>query len=398
MMTKANTQLPPVYRAAPGRVGNSVVLWLQPGPEHYFVAMLDKLNAMQASLRFHALYLRDQNPNAAPQLVLKNSPATFVGRRRMSNGTAARPVLEAIKFDAAIIGGYNTAFRRAAIRYCISHGLPVVMFADSNLRSDRGTAIKTRLRRLVKHLYLRRLCRSLDAIVPCNRLGVAYWRYYGAQPQQIHRSTYFCSLPDLAAAELTSRAGVLERYHLPVSARLLFTAARLVSVKALHLMIQAFAEAKLADKGWTWLVAGAGPLRDKLTAAARRTAGDGIRFLGIVPPDDVKALARHSDIFVLPSTYEPHGIVVPEALAVGTPVIASDVCGAAHDLVIEGKTGWIFQNGSAQSLREKLVVATGNPEGLAAMRPACRAHFLAWYERFGPEHVFPKLLHQLLDR
>lgn len=397
MMTKANTQSPPVYSAAPGRAGKPVVLWLQPGPEHYFVAMLDKLNAMPESARFHALYLKEKQPNPPPQLVLKNSPATFVGARA-SHGAAARPVLDAIAFDAAIIGGYNTAFRRAAIRYCRDHGLPVVMFADSNLRSDRGTGLKTRLKRLVKHIFLRRLCRSLDAIVPCNQLGVAYWRYYGAKPEQIYRSTYFCSLPDLAMAEQTRRASVLERYQIPTSSHLLFTAARLVPVKALHLMIQAFSEAKLGEKGWTWIIAGAGPLCDDLTAAAKRAAGDSIRFLGFVPPEDVKALARHSDIFVLPSIYEPHGIVVPEALAVGTPVIASDVCGAAHDLVIEGKTGWIFKNGSAQSLREKLTAATGSPEGLSAMRPACRAGFTAWYERFGPEHVFPALVHKLLAR
>ena len=398
MMTKANTQSPPVYSAAPGRTGKPVVLWLQPGPEHYFVAMLDKLNTMSGSVRFHALYLNDEKPNSAPQLVLKHTPATFVGSRRASNGIAARSVLDAISFDAAVVGGYNTAFRRAAIRYCGTRGLPVVMFADSNLRSDRGTAIKTKLKRLVKHLYLRRLCRSLDAIVPCNRLGIAYWRYYGAQPRQIHRSTYFCSLPDLAAAEQTSRARVLERYQIPINSRVLFTAARLVPVKALHLMIQAFTEAKFGDKGWIWLIAGSGPLRDELTAAAKRAAGDRIRFLGFVPPEDVKALARHSELFVLPSIYEPHGIVVPEALAVGTPVIASDICGAAHDLVEEGKTGWIFKNGSVQSLREKLVLATDNLEGLAAMRPACRARFLAWYERFGPEHVFPELLRRLLIR
>ena len=76
----------------------------------------------------------------------------------------------------------------------------------------------------------------------------------------------------------------------------------------------------------------------------------------------------HADVFVLPSVYEPHGIVVHEAMAAGTPVIASDVCGAAYDLVDAGVNGEIFRSGDAEDLRAKLLAVLGDAERARQLR------------------------------
>lgn len=139
---------------------------------------------------------------------------------------------------------------------------------------------------------------------------------------------------------------------------------------------------------------GDGPLRQELesqVAQRSRRAGT-IRFLGAVAPADIPALMAQSELFVLPSVYKPHGIVVAEATAVGTPVIASRDCGAARGLVRNGKAGWLFKSGVAAELARVLSPAGTDPLSLRALRFACESGFARWYSRFGPTGVVPGLV------
>jgi len=97
-------------------------------------------------------------------------------------------------------------------------------------------------------------------------------------------------------------------------------------------MIRAFAASGLGDRGWKYLIAGTGPLEAELKMLAGKALGKTVHLLGFQQPADNLALMAHAEAMVLPSRFEPHGIVVGEALAAGTPVLLSDIVGAA--------TGW----------------------------------------------------------
>ncbi|MFM8316311.1 MAG: glycosyltransferase, partial [Deltaproteobacteria bacterium] len=62
-----------------------------------------------------------------------------------------------------------------------------------------------------------------------------------------------------------------------------------------------------------------------------------------------------ADVLVVPSVKEPWGLVVNEAMASGTPVIASDCVGASYDLIEVGKTGYVFKSNDQESLAKTLV-------------------------------------------
>ena len=196
----------------------------------------------------------------------------------------------------------------------------------------------------------------------------------------------------MSATQSADRGELFRRYGLGPASRLIFTAARLIPAKALHLMVDAFKTSGLPEQGWVWAVAGGGPLRAELEARAGKYNGSAIRFLGPVAPADVSTLMAESELFVLPSTYEPHGIVVMESMAVGTPVIASDCCGAARDLVKQGVTGWMFRSGDAEDLQRVLLEACGTPDAVRRVSVACRENFRRWYRRYSPVAVVPKIV------
>ena len=65
---------------------------------------------------------------------------------------------------------------------------------------------------------------------------------------------------------------------------------------------------------------------------------------------------KSADVFVLPSggPGETWGLAVNEAMAAGKPVLVSDKCGCAPDLVDDGVNGFVFKNGQVDDLKDKL--------------------------------------------
>ncbi|NNM86110.1 MAG: glycosyltransferase family 4 protein [Phycisphaerales bacterium] len=393
--------------AAPPSAGaRRRVLWFQNTPDHYFVNMLDALNA-QGEGEYFGIFLCPPPKESVLTKLPQRSPYLFLGTGELiSSGpwmdrplrADAEEIIENAKFDMAIVGGYDYPFKRWVITYCRRAKIPVAMFADSNIHGEFDGTARSFCKRLAKRIMLRPVIKQLDYILPANSAGVEYWKYYGCPANKLRVCTYYSDVPAATVPSAAERQQLLAKCGIAaeVSAgkNLIFTAARLAPEKALHLMIEAFTKLGLADKNWLWVVAGTGPLKEQLQRQAGKLNGRAIFFVGVQPHDVVKSLAGQADLFVLPSTYEPHGIVVPEAMGAGTPIIASDACGAALDYVEPGRTGWLFKNGDVADLARVLTIATYNPAGLVVMRPACRAKYEAWYGEYSPLVVVPKLVNR----
>ena len=90
---------------------------------------------------------------------------------------------------------------------------------------------------------------------------------------------------------------------------------------------------------------GGGPLK----AALLKYKSDNVTLLDHVPNDQLVAAYKAHDVFILPSTKEPWGLVVEEALYYGLPVIVSDKVGSGPDLVLNHQ-GRIFPYNNVQAL------------------------------------------------
>jgi glycosyltransferase involved in cell wall biosynthesis len=99
---------------------------------------------------------------------------------------------------------------------------------------------------------------------------------------------------------------------------------------------------------WPLVCAGKGGLAPLL-------ADVGADDLGFVQPDRLPALMHEASAFVLPSRFEPWGVVVQEAAASGLPLIVSEACGAGVHLVREAYNGFVTETGNAGSLASALV-------------------------------------------
>jgi glycosyltransferase involved in cell wall biosynthesis len=112
---------------------------------------------------------------------------------------------------------------------------------------------------------------------------------------------------------------------------------RLVKLKGVHTVIEAFREYDAADL----LIAGDGIYGNELRRQAEGL--DHVRFLGRVHPDALRALYAHALAVIVPSlVYETFGFITLEAFAQRTPVVARDL-GAVGELARESGGGFTYR-------------------------------------------------------
>lgn len=97
------------------------------------------------------------------------------------------------------------------------------------------------------------------------------------------------------------------------------------------------------------------------TLAQNYQLGDVVRFLGKQDQDSLPYYYSASDVVVVPSEYESFGLVALEAMACGTPVVASETGGLAF-LIKDGETGFHVPAGNSAVLAEKLSLLLGDEE------------------------------------
>ncbi len=148
--------------------------------------------------------------------------------------------------------------------------------------------------------------------------------------------------------------------------RVVLFVGRIEPLKAVDLLLQAFA--LLEDRAGVHLViVGGNPhqsreLKRLQGLAAQLGLGDGVSFEGTVEQSRLPMYYSAADVFVLPSYYESFGLVALEAMACGTPVIASRV-GGLQDVVKDGVTGYLVSWRCPEPYTERLEVLLSN-EGL----------------------------------
>ena len=79
-----------------------------------------------------------------------------------------------------------------------------------------------------------------------------------------------------------------------------------------------------------------------------------IKHGGFVQPEHFLNYAQQTGVFIMPSLFEPWGVVLHEFAAMGFPLLASDRVGAIESFLEDGKNGFIFKGGDINSLKEKL--------------------------------------------
>jgi glycosyltransferase involved in cell wall biosynthesis len=146
---------------------------------------------------------------------------------------------------------------------------------------------------------------------------------------------------------------------------------RLVPWKGMAGIIDAVARVQESLPDATLAIAGDGPDRDTLERLMQARLGSSGTMTGPLSHPDTLALIQDADVFVLNSTYEGLSHLLIEALALGTPIIATNV-GGNPELIEDGKNGLLVPSGDRTALTEALLHLLVTPEHRARLSVAAR--------------------------
>jgi glycosyltransferase involved in cell wall biosynthesis len=283
---------------------------------------------------------------------------------------------------AVVVSGYNDPGRLRVLRWCHSHNVPVFLFGDSNVRDDDARARGGRGR--LKRLLLPRVFRWCDGVLTCGSRGVEYFARYGVPRDRVFLFPYEPDYAAIAAVTPEQVGAARGRYGLDECRRFILFSGRLADQKRVDLLLDAYTAIASERPAWDLAIAGTGPDEGALRARAPAGLAPRVHWLGFI--DDAStliALYKACDVLVLPSWFEPWGVVVNEAVAAGLAVVASEAVGAAAELVRDGINGRVFPVGDVAALRECLGDVT-SPGRCEQMKAAAAAVLGDWRRRADP--------------
>ncbi len=157
---------------------------------------------------------------------------------------------------------------------------------------------------------------------------------------------------------------------------------RMVRGKSPLETIRAFAECARHSHGATLTMIGAGPLLDSARRLAAQTGlGDRLRLLGSQPNEAVREQLSQASAFVLAPRAERAGstegwpVSIAEAASSAVPVLSTRHA-AIPTQVVNGKTGFLVEEGDWSGLAQRMIELAGSPELRARLGRAGRAHIL----------------------
>ena len=235
----------------------------------------------------------------------------------------------------------------------------------------------------------RRWWRAAEHIIACSEfLRQILIRTYGVPPEKVElvHNSYHGPPPESVGQ---SPGDARTALGLPRERRYLLTICRLMVWKRVDAIIESLAR---MPSDVDLLVAGDGDMLEPWKAhAARLGLAERVRFLGNVPHERIPLLVRASDVFVLNSEYEGLSHTLIEVQTLGTPIVASSVCGNP-EVVVHDKTGFLVDPARPGELDQALTKLLADAE----LRARFRAEGLAHAQRFRREATFPKVEAALL--
>lgn len=260
--------------------------------------------------------------------------------------------LGAFQPQVVLVPGWASKAPLCSLRWCVAHDIPAVLMSESTAWDERRVGWKEWIKRQLVGLCSAGLAGGSPHADYLAQLGLPRERiflgydavdndYFAAKAEEIRSQKSEISSP--------VRPPTSDLRPLP-SAPYFLVSARFIEKKNLPRLLEAYARYRqLASQTppssapWSLVLLGDGSLRADL---CRLISDLGLQHSVLLPGfkqyPELPAYYAHAGAFIHASTTEQWGLVVNEAMASGLPVLVSNRCGCAQDLVQDGVNGFTF--------------------------------------------------------
>ena len=268
--------------------------------------------------------------------------------------------LEQARPDVVAVNGWNNFGSLISANCCLHRGIPVIVMSESSRQDEHRTSWKEAIKGRIAGLYSAALVGGQRHVEYLAQLGMPRERIFtGYDVVDNHYFRHKAEEVRSQRSEVRQKYALAENYFL--------ASARFVQKKNLARLIQAYAEYRRRSQfgsqksevsynkaPWDLVVLGDGPLKAELCRLISDLLLEKhVHLPGFKPYDELPVYYALANAFVHASTTEQWGLVVNEAIASGLPVIVSNRCGCAPELV--NGNGFTFDPTNEDELATRLL-------------------------------------------
>ena len=268
--------------------------------------------------------------NAEAPFEFEKQESVFLYERKNFNKRSLLKFVEELRPDLIVISGWiDSVYLHVCKTYKVA---PKVLLLDNQWNGSAKQVLASIGFRLV-------LLRHFQHVWVAGSRQAVYAARLGFKPGQIHQGFYSCDYQKYDA--YYKRSVQQKSNHFP---RRFIFAGRYYDFKGVTDLWKAYIDLQEEEvSGWELWCLGAGDIEPVVFP--------GIKHLGFVQPDKMGDIVLEGGVFVLPSHFEPWGVVVHEFAAAGFPLLCSSACGAADLFLEPGKNGFVYQAGNISELK-----------------------------------------------
>ena len=270
---------------------------------------------------------------------------TWVAEMNRDMQARGRALLEEHAFD--LVHGHDWLVGRAAADLARRGGVPLLVTIHATEHGRHQGWVDKQPQRHI-HGVERRMARGADRLITCS----AYMQEHVADVFDVPEARIDVIPNGIDPSDLAidTDLDALRMRYAPGGERLVLLVGRLVYEKGFQFALEALPRVIREVGDVRFLVAGSGTHEQELRAQATELGLDAHgEFAGWIGDDLLHSLYRIADLTVVPSIYEPFGLVALEAMASGCPCIVADT-GGLREVVPDGEVGLRFRSRDPASL------------------------------------------------
>ena len=181
----------------------------------------------------------------------------------------------------------------------------------------------------------------------------AFYLNHGVEKHRLIFAPYAVENERFKEQKSPDKISYRQKYNISSDSMIILYSGKLIEKKRPLDLLKA--SQRLEHKKVVLFYLGDGPLRGQIEEEVKKHQIENVIISGFINQSEIGNIYNMADVFVMCSGIgETWGLSVNEAMNFGLPVIVSETCGSAHDLVENGKNGYVFKEGAINDLSDSL--------------------------------------------
>ncbi len=269
-------------------------------------------------------------------------------------------ILKLKKIEYLILSGWNNLFYQSIFVVSKMLNIKIILRCENNLYETSF------IQKRIKVFFLSIIFKLFYKFIAIGKKNNEMYIECGISKDKIIKSNYSVDNDFFSKKKLLKKKETnLKKKFKTHNKKVFIFVGKFIKRKGINVLLDAIAclnSSPVVAKKSIFLLVGQGPELTNIRQFIKLNKISNVNLINFKNQDDLKYYYKISNFLILPSFYETWGLVVNEAMAMGKPVITSNNCGCANDLVLNGKNGYIFKKGNSKELSKLIIKILRNKE------------------------------------